>query len=334
VTTSVLIDARLAVRGLGIATFLDRLTAALASSQPGIVPRVWKGSGEWGRAAVLSTLARSGPFDVAPRLDPRTRGCSVVHFASNLGSVFPGRHSVVTVHDLMHRNRARRRDWLSGHLLERCMVQAARVIAISDRTRSQVERLLPQLAGRVEVIPHGMRRLPVPPGPRRHVLAFGGASDPRKRIDLMVAAYREYRDAATDALPLVVLARAGLTPVQHEELGALGARILPAASASAVDELMAGAAALLYTTTTEGFGLPILEAGEVGTRVVMDRSAEVAGEVMGRHCLLVDGATASDWGRGLQQAVDEGPVSDPLDLPDWETVAGRYAGIYEELAAR
>ncbi|MEA2702735.1 MAG: hypothetical protein QOD63_680, partial [Actinomycetota bacterium] len=225
--TTVLIDARMALRGLGIGTFLNRLTAALATARPSLTTRLWKGSGEWGRAAVLSTLARSGPFDVSPRLDPRTWGSDVVHFASNLGPLFPGRCSLVTVHDLMYRDRGRPQDQLAGLLLERCMRRAQKVVAISDRTRAQVEAALPQLAGRVEVIPHGMRRLPWPSGPRMHVLAFGGAADPRKRVDLMVAAYREYQAEAPDPLPLVVLARAGLTADQQEQLGQLGARIVP-----------------------------------------------------------------------------------------------------------
>jgi glycosyltransferase involved in cell wall biosynthesis len=331
---AVLIDARLALRGLGIASFLDRLTAALADVHPPVDARQWKGSGEWGRAAVLSTLARSGPFDVSPVLDPRTWGCDVVHLASNLGPLRPGRRSVVTVHDLMHRQRARRRDRLSGTLLEACLTRASHVVAISERTKAQVEEALPTLIGRVEVIPHGLRRRPWPVAPRGHVLAFGGAGDPRKRVDLMVAAYREYRAAAPDPLPLVVLARAGLTADQHRHLTALGAKIVPTATAGEVDELMAGAAAVLYTTTTEGFGLPILEAAEVGTRVVMDASAEVATEVVGRHCLLVDGPTPRHWADRLEQAVAEGPVADALDLPGWDSVAGRYAEIYRELARR
>ncbi len=334
--TTVLIDARMAVRGLGIATFLDRLTAALATARPSVETRLWQGQGVWGRAAVLSTLARSGPFDVSPRLDPRTWGCDVVHFASNLGPVFPGRRSLVTVHDLMYRDRRRGRpqDRLAGLLLEACLRRASKVVAISDRTRAQVEAAIPQLAGRVEVIPHGMRRLPWPLAPRCHILAFGGAADPRKRVDLMVAAYREYHAAAPDPLPLVVLARAGLTAGQQGQLEQLGATIVATATATEVDELMAAAAALLYTTTTEGFGLPILEAAEVGTRVVMDTRADVATEVLGRHCLMVDGAGARAWADVLRQAVAEGPVRGAVDLPGWSTVAGRYADLYEELAGR
>ena len=328
--TRVLVDGRLALRGLGIATFIDRLLAAFASD-PSVAPVLWKGKGDWGPAGLLSTVAHSGPFDVSPRLDPRTRHFDVIHLASNLGSLFPGRASVVTVHDLFHL-RGRRRDLVMGRVLEICLGRASRIVAISGRTRASVEEALPQLVGRVEVIPHGMRRLPAPTGPRRHVLAFGGAADPRKRTDLMVAAYRSYRSSSPDALPLVVLARAGLTPEQRQALAALDARVVPTATAAEVDALMASAAALLYTTTTEGFGLPILEAAELGTPVVIDASAQVADEVVGAHCFQVGSAEPDDWGRRLADAVDHGPVADALDLPDWSSVAGRYAALYREVA--
>lgn len=333
---TVLIDARLAGRGLGIASFIDRLTAALGDVRPPIDARLWRGSAAWGRGAVLTALARSGPFDVSPRLDPRARRPDVVHFASNLGALRPGRGSLVTVHDLLHRRQRTRRHRLAGALLEASLPRAGRVVAVSARTRAEVEDAFPELVGRVEVIPHGLRRRTSPPaGARRHLLAFGGATDPRKRVDLMVAAYREYRaTAAGDPLPLVVLARAGLTPAQRTDLAALEARIVPTATAAEVDDLMAGAAAVLYPTAAEGFGLPILEAAEFGTRVVLDARADVATEVLGRHCLPVDGRTPADWADKLHQAVAEGPVAGALDLPGWDEVAARYAAIYRDLAAR
>ena len=329
--TSVLLDARLAVRGLGIATFVERLVEALRAA--GVATHLWQGTAEWGPRARLATLTRSGLFDVSPRLDPRTRGFDVVHFASNLASLAPGANSVVTVHDLFHRRRgrARARDRVTGAVLEKSLPHAGRVVAVSDRTRSELEQAVPSLRGRIEVVPHGMRRLPPPAGARPHVLAFGGAGDPRKRTDLMVAVYREYRASTPGALPLVVLSRAGLTAAQRSALAASGARIVPSATRAEVDALMAGAAALLYPTTEEGFGLPILEAAEVGTPVVVDGAARVATEVLGRHCFAVHESSVDAWVSQLHRAVAAAPVSDALDLPDWTTVAAAYRSFYAEV---
>jgi glycosyltransferase involved in cell wall biosynthesis len=332
--TRVLVDDRLAVRGLGIATFVERLAEALRAA--GVATHLWQGPLEWGPRAKLATLARSGLFDLSPRLDPRARGFDVVHFASNLASLAPGGNSVVTVHDLFHRRRDRAgaRDRVTGAVLERSLPRAGRVVAVSDRTRSEIEQAVPSLAGRVEVVTHGMRRLPLPAGARRHVLAFGGAADPRKRTDQMVAVYRGYRASTRGALPLVVLSRAGLTAAQRRALASAGAHVVPSATRAEVDALMAGAAALLYPTTEEGFGLPILEAAEVGTPVVVDGAARVATEVLGRHCFPVEEASLDAWVSQLRRAVASAPVTDALDLPDWATVAAAYRSFYAEVGGR
>ena len=327
----VLVDARLTVRGLGIATFVDRLVDGLVAV-PSVDVSLWRGTGRWNVRGRLSTLARSGLFDLSPRLDPRSRVFSVTHFACNLGSVRPGPNSVLTVHDLMYRRRVRSRDRLAGALLEQCLGRAGRVVAVSARTGADVRAAFPDLAERVEVIPHGMRRLPRSGSERRHILAFGGGSDPRKRVDLMVAAYREYCATVADPLRLVVLSRAGLTRPQAESLVALGARLVADASSERVDGLMAEAAALLYPTAEEGFGLPILEAAEAGTPVVMDAAARVAAEAVGPHCRLVHEGDARAWARALDDAVRAGPVFDALALPGWAEVATRYAELYREVA--
>ena len=330
-TLDVLLDARLAARGLGIGTFVNRLSAGLAANRS-IRVSPWRATAPWGPRARLATLTRSGLFDISPALDPRARGADVVHFACNLGAVRPGPNSVVTVHDLMHRRRIRRRDALLGSIFERSLRHAARVAAVSTQTASDVEHVLPELRSRLEVIPHGMRQLPRPTGERLHVLAFGGQGDPRKRVDLGVAGYEAYRSATSDPLPLVVLARAGLTVDQLVRLERLGARVVSTATDEEVDALMASAAALLFPTLEEGFGLPVVEAAEVGTPVVLDRGARITPEVLGPHCVRVEGPAPSAWGRGLSRAIEAGPVFGALSLPTWDDVADRYAAIYSEVA--
>jgi glycosyltransferase involved in cell wall biosynthesis len=331
--TDVLLDARMAIRGLGISTFVDRLTEGFAGTPSSARVTVWKGQGGWTRAGRLSTLSRSGLFDVSPRLDPRTRPFDVVHYASNVGSIVPGRNSVLTVHDLLHRHSRRRRDRVTGFLLETSLPRVGRVVAVSERTRREVVDAFPQLAGRVTVIPHGMRRYPQGTVERRHLIAFGGGSDPRKRTELLIAAYDEYRSTTPDPLPLVLLARAGLSGDQAPRLAALGARIVADATGAEVDGLVAAAGAVIYTTTTEGFGLPILEAAEFGTPVVLDASADVATEVLGRHCFGVEGTAPRQWAAAIRRAVVAAPVADALSLPDWPTVAARYLELYAAVAA-
>ena len=131
-----------------------------------------------------------------------------------------------------------------------------------------------------------------------------------------------------------MLARAGLSGPQRTALAAAGARIVPSAPREEVDALMSTAAAALYTTTEEGFGLPILEAAEAGTPVVMDRAAKVATEVVGRHCFGVTGSSIDAWVSELRRAVTSAPVVDALDLPDWAAVARRYRSLYAQVSDR
>jgi len=92
------------------------------------------------------------------------------------------------------------------------------------------------------------------------------------------------------------------------------------------------AGAVVCQTTTEGLGFPILEAAELGTPVVIDAAADVAAEVVGSHCFPVEGTAPRDWAVVVRRAVASAPVHDALALGDWTEVAGRYAGLYEEVA--
>lgn len=302
------------------------------TATPGVVPDRWGGSGDWNRAGLIRTLGRSGLFDVSPRLDPRTRSYDVFHYACNLGPWFPGPNSVLTVHDLMHRRSDRTRTKLMGRFLEQSLKTAGRVVAVSSQTGEELESAFPEVGKKLSVIPHGVRRLPQPEGPWGHLLAFGGAADPRKRTDLMVQIYRHYRETVPEPLPLVVLARAGLTPAQRTDLAAMDARIVDSATADQVDRLLSQAAALLYTTREEGFGLPILEAGEYGTPVVVDASASVTAEVLGRHCVQVSDPSLDGWVEGLRTAIGLGRVAEPLSLPDWGSVADSYRELYRQVS--
>ena len=177
-----------------------------------------------------------------------------------------------------------------------------------------------------------MRRLQLPPQPRSHVLAFGGGSDPRKRMDLMLAVYREYMRSAPHTLPLMVLTRAGLLKRHADALSSVNGTTVAASTEDDVTRLLASAGALLYTSKAEGFGLPIVEAAEVGTPVVMDGTADIATEAIGSHCFLVRDPNPSAWAATLHRAVEAAPIHHALALPDWSDVADRYAQLYHGLA--
>lgn len=121
-------------------------------------------------------------------------------------------------------------------------------------------------------------------------IAFLGTVEPRKRVPELIAAHRAMRDAATGPVPtLLVAGGLGWDEVARRALEAAGDR--PGAPLRhlgylPVDELRAflgGARVVVYPSTAEGFGLPVLEAMASGADVLTtDRLAipEVGGDTV------------------------------------------------------
>lgn len=290
----------------------------------------------WNFRGKMSTVFKSGLLDLAPRIDPRTGGSRVVHFFGNTAPLFPDRRTVVTVHDLMSLNRegfkaaAFRKALLPG--LAR--LQPTRVVVISSQTADDLGALLPRFQHKVQVIPHGVRT-DIPSIPEReHLLMFGGSSDPRKRTALGLAAYASYASREAEALPLIIAGRAGVEGLDLAQPFGSGRVIVePNPDNKELLTLLQAAACVIYPSKEEGFGLPIVEAAEVGTRVLCERDARIPIEVLGEHVLQVAGVAAVDWAAAIKRAIQEGPVSsNNLSLPSWSDVAAQYRELYQDVA--
>jgi len=333
----VFLDARFAVRGLGIASATCRLTEAIGASEQ-VALRSNFSSGGWNRRGQLETLRMSGFLELTPAADPRTWGRDVVHYYGNTAPQLMGRRTLVTVHDLMSLRGTTAKSRLYQALLMPGLRRGrrGRVVAVSSQTADELLQVLPELRPRLQVITHGRREGLFSAQPREHILLFGGQSDSRKRVSLALSAYSTYaaRQGAS-ALPLVIAGRAGITPslvAAHVTSGRV--RIDENPGEDALSAVMARAACLLYPSSEEGFGLPIVEAGEMGTPVVFDSSARIPSEPIGGHGFPVDGTNRQDWARAIAAAAMQGPVPNALDhLPTWDQVAGAYVEVYRLLAA-
>ena len=329
-TMSVFFDARLAVRGLGIASATERLLEALVSR--GDMSVVLNASAHgWTRRGKAETLLRSGLLDVSPRLDPRAARADVVHFFGNTAPRRPDGRTVVTVHDLMMLSSTSPRSKLFRELLVPGLGrQTGPVVAISSRTADALWAKCGIGPDRVTVIPHGRRVRELPAGPREHILMFGGSSDSRKRVSLGIAAYAQYAGTAGKrAFPLVVAGRSGISAEDLSVARAANVRVVPNPDRDEVDRLMARAACLIYPSAQEGYGLPILEAGEVGTPVVLDATADIPREPRGAHVTSVEGPDLRLWGDAVGRAANRGTVVGAVGLiPTWEEVAQLYFDVY------
>lgn len=262
------IDARLAARGLGIATYIGELARELVDLQE-VRSVLWLGSPETAPRdpRIEATAARRiGRSELRNRID-------VVHFAANTGWIRPGPvASVLTVHDLIFReNRGRTlrqqlgRRWM-GAVVPRAARAADEVITVSDEV---ADELVAAGYPSPTVIPHGIRSVASAPGPAEpYFVAFAGA-DPRKNVSLALAAYARARQALNDPPRLLLLAGAGLSGGDAERARRIpGVEVRPYLPSEEVAQVLRHARALIHPSTREGFGLPVLEGFAAGTPVI------------------------------------------------------------------
>src|SRR5262249_36310001 len=102
--------------------------------------------------------------------------------------------------------------------------------------------------------------------------------------------------------------------------------------------LYAGAAALLYPSHYEGFGLPPIEMLACGGRVVASTASAVR-EVLGPHAAFIDPLDIDGW-RDAMLEIATGDVFDPKDEKvrhargySWTQAAVQTHAVYESVLA-
>jgi len=218
---------------------------------------------------------------------------------------------VVTIHDLTFFDHPEWHERAKVPVFRRAIKvaahHAAALICVSEHTARRLRECVPVHVP-VHVVPHGVdhdRFRPAPPGEaadaadaavlaaygvRGPFVAFVGTLEPRKSVDRLVQAFDRMAGAHPD-LRLVLAGTPGwgveaveaaITAARH------GDRVVRTGYIpdSAVPALLRRAAAVAYTSSEEGFGLPALEALACEAPLVTTKGS-VMEEVVGDAALLV-----------------------------------------------
>jgi glycosyltransferase involved in cell wall biosynthesis len=265
----------------------------------------------WLHAAPYQAELASGRLPVAHRSAVRVGRFDIAWFPWNGMSWSTDLVSVATLHDaslfaLPPSDEAVAKRERAPFLL--AAERARTVITDSDFSKAELERYLRPPAASIDVVHLGVDPRPAASpatfeGVRRYLL-FVGEPEPRKGLDQLLAAAKRLPGTSQDGLG-VVLAGTGTAGFddQSSRPRVIG---LGAVSDERVASLYAGAAALVYPSIYEGFGLPVLEAMAAGAPVIASDASAIP--EAGADAALYFRAGDTDQLAGAIQLVLDDPV--------------------------
>jgi glycosyltransferase involved in cell wall biosynthesis len=376
----IVIDAR-RIRDFGIGTYIRSLVQALSVidttnrytlvSRPGDV-RALAGLPENFGTSIYTRKDESHPDNALFPLYLRGLSPDLVHIPLNRVPLLMIQPYVVTVHDLANlffewEEYSRLRIQLRRYRLIRGLRRASRVIAVSEATRKDVE----QLAG---VAPHRLRLVYNAPDPgflapdgpeaaeeRRRImeryqiqypfLLYAGNIRRHKNIPRLVEAFAVVREQLASHpvyhdLRLVIIGdtisqfpavRQTVIRSRVEHM----VRFLGFVPFETLRCFYQSAAAFVFPSRYEGFGLPPLEAMACGAPVVTSNVSSLP-EVVGDAAVLVNPENVFDIVRGIRDVLLDEPLRAGLiqrgreqaSRFSWSRTARQVLEIYREAAAR
>ena len=230
--------------------------------------------------------------------------------------------------------------------------RADRIIAVSDSVRQHLVRHEPAVEAKVRVIHHGVDdAAPATPQEQQDFRERVLGLDPQERFFLNVGAVQTRKNIAGIAtalrrLPGYRLVLAGADGYGAEEIRsfirkeAIQDRVLflGHAGPQVLRLLYSSAAALVFPSFEEAFGLPILEAMSYGLPVITSNVSAMP-EVAGDAALLVDPNDISQIGEAMRRVVEDEPLARELSGKGkqraaqftWDQCAARTWAVYQEL---
>jgi glycosyltransferase involved in cell wall biosynthesis len=252
-------------------------------------------------------------------------GVDLIHAPAYTAPLAARVPTVLTIHDVSYERHPEwypyRRDWLRRSFYRRCARTAAHVMTDSNFSAHEIAAAYGIPTDRITVAPLGVSHAFLP---KRTASARELPAGVHSTYLLHVGDLHERRNLSVVVRALIDLHRHGGLPeplslvLAGVDRGAGDALRAMAASASMPDlvvclgpvreecliSLYREAAALVYPSRYEGFGLPVLEAMACGTPVIASRAASIP-EVLGDAGVLLDPDDVSGWAQAIAGMIND-----------------------------
>lgn len=229
--------------------------------------------------------------------------------------------------------RPKQRLWHRAVRAEKLIRGATRLLAVSETTKRDAVRLLNIPEGKIDVIPLGSTlsptgdqltthdsRLTTNRLPTRYCLALG-LGDPRKNAATAIEAVRLLRmEKGFEDVEIVIVGAHAMRPGRAAH-APTWVHIIGCPSDAELADLYRYAAAFLYPSWYEGFGLPLHEAAAHGTPCIASTAGALP-ETAPAGTIFANPAKPHHWTAALGLALARPGPEPPKVAGTWQTAAG------------